>query len=365
MVFPMTQCNYIYASGLRIKEGDGVVELDGKTLRVVRDGSGQSRPDLPLADPPSDGTITLRKLRAVLEERGDSSIKLSVEHHVSTYTRPEGEKQRFSVDMDPSAAMGRQGREGDFRDAAEKMTREDRTSAALYQLTTLPYSNKQSGSETADRLRFSIEEAGGWNEAFRQLDERFSLHADDRLLYEALEYASRTFAGRADMIRVAWPLMGDPARIPDKYFRLAESYFCLEGWKQRGGHKFVDVAFERMSDDSLYGVLYNGLTDERFRTDYLLVIADPDRLQRIIGWYKPVWMPDSMGPVSSWEGPGSDDHYVKFLSRVARSVGKHSALSSRGTTTGATAERHMDEPKFTGDRANGGREWTGYTYLHS
>ena len=333
----MTQCNYIYASGLRIKEGDGVVEIDGKTLRVVRDGSGQSRPDLPMVDPPSDGTITLRDLRAELSRRGDSSIKLSVEHNVPTYTWPKGEKQRFSVDMDPSAAMGRAGREGDFRGAAEKMTREDRTSAALYQLRTLPYSNKQSGSETADRLRFSIEEAGGWNEAFRQLDERFSLHADDRLLYEALEYANRTFEGRADMIRVAWPLMGDPSRVPDEYFRNAERYFSLEGWKQAGGHKFVDIAFERMSDDSLYGVLYNGLTDERYRSDYLLVITDLDRLQRIKGWYKPLWVPDSMGLVSKRQGPGSNDHYVQFLSRVARSVTKHFPTPSGGSTTGAAA----------------------------
>ena len=305
------------------------MEIDGKTLRVVRDGSGRSRPDLPMVDPPSDGTITLRDLRAELSRRGDSSIKLSVEHNVLAYARPKDEKQRFSVDMDPSAAMGRAGREGDFRGAAEKMTREDRTSAALYQLTTLPYSNKQSGSETADRLRFSIEEAGGWNEALPQLDERFSLHADDRLLHDALEYTSE-YDRRADMIRVAWPLMGDPSRVPDEYFRMAVNYSRSVGYKQAGGHKFVDIAFDRISDDDLHGILYNALTEERYRSDYLLVIADPDRLQRIKRWYKPAWVPDSMGPVSNWQGPGSDDHYVQFLSRVARSVTKHFPASSGG-----------------------------------
>ena len=333
----MTQCNYIYASGLRIKEGDGVVELDGKTLRVVRDGSGQSRPDLPLDGfIRSDGSITLSDLKAELSRRGDSAIDI----HVSQWARPlaGGPIVSFSVALDPDAAMGRQGREGDFRGAAEKMTPYGRTSAALYQLKTLPYSNKQSGSETADRLRFAIEEAGGLGEALPYLDERFALHADKDLLDETFKFAgSGPYDRTAHFIRIAGPLVADPSRVNDKDFERMANYFRGGGWQQTDdGHKFVNSAFERMDDYNLHDILYEALTDDRRRAAYLELITDPVRLSRITTWYNPQRM--------TAEGVNSPGHKVEFLSRVARIVSEQFVTTS--------------EPKFTGDPAADGREWS-------
>jgi hypothetical protein len=304
----VTQCNYIYASGLRIKEGDGVVIVGGRALRVIRDGSGRSNPDLPLPGSASLGTITLRDLREELLVREHPAITLFVDH-----VTPDGKQLSFYVDLDPSAAMGRQGREGDFRDAAEKMKPAARTSAALYQLTTLPYSNKQSGSETADRLRFSIEEAGGLEAALPYLDYRFALHADQSLLDEALSFCRSAKGKRdGDMIRVAGAVMGDPSRVSEEHFTLAYRYFQLFSTHHADGHIFVDSAFERLPDNSLHDILYNGLTGVSSRGEYLRLITDPLRLQRITEWYE-------RGPRSS-SGVRSPGYHVEFLSRVARSV---------------------------------------------
>ena len=304
----MTQCSYIYASGLRIKERDGVVIVGGKALRVVRDGSGQSRMDLPLPGSASLGTIVLRDLREELSRREHTAITLFVDH-----VTPDGEKLSFFVDMDPAAAVGRQGREGDFRGAVAGMKPERRVDAALYQLTTLPYSNKQSGSETADRLRFAIEEAGGLEAALPYLDYRFALHADQSLLDETLSFCrGQRHAGTRDMIRVAGSVMGDPSRVSDEHFTLAYQYFQLYGTHHADGHKFVDSAFDRLGDDSLHDILYYGLKNVSSRGEYLRLITDPLRLQRITEW-------NERGPRSSG-GVRSPGYHVEFLSRVAHSV---------------------------------------------
>jgi hypothetical protein len=304
----VTQCSYVYASGLRIKEGDGVVIVGGRALRVIRDGSGRSNPDLPLPGSASLGTITLRDLREELLIREHPAITLFVDHVTS-----DGKKLSFYVDMDPAAAMGRQGRDGDFRGAVAGMKPERRVDAALYQLATLPYSNKQSGSETADRLRFSIEEAGGLEAALPYLDYRFALHADQSLLDETLSFCRAAKGKRdSDMIRVAGAVMGDPSRVSDEHFTLAYRYFQLFGTHHADGHIFVDSAFYRLPDNSLHNILYNGLTGVSLRGEYLRLISDPLRLQRIIEWHERG--PRSLTDVRS---PG---HHVEFLSRVARSV---------------------------------------------
>ena len=306
----MTQCNYIYASGLRIKEGDGVVVIDGRTLRVVRDGSGQSRPDLPVDGfTRSVGTITLSELKAELYRRGDSAIDI----HVNYLHMRNGHIMNFSVGLYPDAAAGRKGREGDFRGAAEKMTPHERNSAGLYQLITLPYSNKQSGSETADRLRFAIEEAGGVLEALPYLDERFALHADKDLRDETFKIAGSGPSERTEhYIRVAGNLVADPACVDDRDFEKMVNYFAADGLRQENGHKFVDSAFERMGDNELQRVLYQGFMDDSHRAAYLTLITDPVRLSRITTWYDPQRM--------TAEGVNSPGHKVEFLSRVARSV---------------------------------------------
>ena len=109
----MTQCNYIYASGLRIKDGDGCVMVDGNKLRVVRDGNGKSRVDLERMSWETgftQGEISLKDLRTLLAERGEPLITLEV-----SAAKPGGGTLRFYVPLDPSKAMGRQGREGDFK----------------------------------------------------------------------------------------------------------------------------------------------------------------------------------------------------------------------------------------------------------
>ena len=335
----MTQCNYIYASGLRIKEGDGVVHLGGKVLMVVRDGSGQSRPDLPLADDFLDGTITLSDLGKRLSDMGKESLRLYV-----CARNARRVDQEFFVDIDPAAAMGRQGREGDFRGAVAAMEPYHRVRAAVYQLSTLPYSNKQSGSETSDRLRFAIEEAGGFMEAHRYLDERFSLHADQGLLDETLAWVAKVeyrWAGDA-MIRVAGYAIGDPLRVSNEHFQFAVEHLLrsedIHSTNRSVGPEFINRAFDRLDDDSLKELLYRGLKNDRYRADYLRVITRPDRLRRIEEWGSPesILSHDVRNP--------QHQHNVEFLSRVARSLSEQLVTPA--------------EPKFTGDPRADGLEWS-------
>lgn len=300
----MTQCNFMYASGLRIKEGDGVVELDGKTLRVIRDGRGRSNMDLPLSEPPSDGTITLKDLRASLSERGESSIELRVRDKTS-----DGEYLAFSVDMDPSAAAGRQGREGDFAGALLKMSRDEQVAASLYQLRTLPDSDKQAGSETSERLRLAVETVGGVAEALPYLDGRFGLLADQSLLDETLSYITSEAYGPGiryfppghrqwlnylpstkrdeigpTVLRIAGAAISDPSRVPDEYFEHVVKYECHRELDDSIKLEFVDNTFDRLDDESLRELLHKSLKWKRSRVEFTALITDPDRLQRIISW---------------------------------------------------------------------------------
>ena len=278
----MAQCSYIYATGLRIASGEGVVDLDGRMLRVVRDGKGKSRLDLALANPPSDGEISLKDLRAVLEARGESSTELRVRTMSA-----DGQATWFAVDINPGAAMGRQGRDGDFKSAIEKMSGSGKVAASLYQLRTLPDSDKQAGRETSERLRLAVETVGGVAEALPHLDGRFGLLADKALLEETLahitapgfESGSRAvgFESAEALIRVAGTAIGDPARVPDKYFELAAE--CMNrGFFSETKDDFIDVAFERLDDAALIGLLRQTLPSWARYELYL----KPGRLERLV-----------------------------------------------------------------------------------
>jgi hypothetical protein len=77
-----------------------VVELDGKTYRVIRNGKGASRLDRKSDDPVSDGEITLKDLEARLKAQGRSSIDAVVQTQEGS----------FPGSLDPSSAMCHQGR---------------------------------------------------------------------------------------------------------------------------------------------------------------------------------------------------------------------------------------------------------------
>ena len=289
----MTQCSYIYATGLRIASGEGVVDLDGRILRVVRDGKGKSRLDLAFTDPPSDGEISLKDLRAALEARGESSIDLRVRTMSA-----DGQATWFAVDINPDAAMGRQGREGDFKSAIEKMSDSGKVAASLYQLRTLPDSDKQAGKETSERLRLAVDTAGGMAVALSHLDGRFGLHADQALLDEAIAHiiewdlvgnplsedvdtaqqqvSDKAFEIAANLIRVSGAAIGDPSRVSDKYFELA-SACMLGGLDYPARYDFLDNAFERLDDGSIRAQLWQ--TDSGADRDILL---KQGRLERLV-----------------------------------------------------------------------------------
>jgi hypothetical protein len=271
--------------------GDGVVELDGRTLRVVRDGKGKSRLDLAFTDPPSDGEISLKDLRAALEARGESSIELQVRTKLAG-----GQDISFSVDINPDAAMGRQGRAGDFKSAIENMSPREQLEASLYQLMTLPDSDKQAGRETSERLRLAVKEAGGFTVALSHLDGRFGLHADQALLDEAIAHivkwpelqtlpedadaaqkqiSEKAFEIATNLIRVAGTAMGDPSRVSDKYFELAAS--CVLGANIANRYDFLNNAFERLDDSSLIKIVRQ--TDSGADIDILL---KQGRLERLV-----------------------------------------------------------------------------------
>jgi hypothetical protein len=185
----MAQCGYIYASGLRIESGEGTVELDGKTLRVIRNGKGKSRLDRPLTDPPSDGEITLKDLEAELAKSGQTTVAISV-----------GGDHPFSTSLAPASAMGRLGRQGDFRAAFAEMDPEERKNAALYQLyESLPYSDKSARADTQARLA-AVLEIVDVTTLTETLPPEFGLFASDEQMKKALASASPT-----DALRFARP----------------------------------------------------------------------------------------------------------------------------------------------------------------
>jgi hypothetical protein len=375
----MTQCSYIYASGLRIEAGDGVVELDGKTLRVLRDGKGESRPDLPQDNPRSDGTITLKDLRTALSERGESSIELTVKSKSAS-----GENLSFSVMLDPDAAMGRKGREGDVEGAFNAMksylgegSSASQRAAGVYQLMTLPDSDKQAGNETHLRLRLAVHYAGGIA-AIPHLDGRFGLLADQVLLertltqitsgryrdlqleraraedhtktmqyvfsgasaqtsFKAFEKQQRALA--ADQpdslwnpilieeigqtaVRVAGAAISDPSRVSDEHFKIIAESLLQHETDRTKRVEFVHNTFDRIDDGLLRETLYRGLKDKRTRAEYTALITNQDRLQRIEDW-DPDKNPNmsmlrELHNMTTWDPAHLQ---ARFLGDVARHVG--------------------------------------------
>ena len=283
----MTQCGYIYASGLRVKDGDGCVIVDGKRLRVVRDGNGKSRLDLEnhgsLLIDRTDGEISLRDLQTVLAERGEASTTIEVSAET-----PEGGHLRFYVNLDPSKAMGRQGREGDFKRTMTWLSPNQTfaENVSRYQLMTLPDSDKQAGRETAERLRLAVTILGV-DRAQSHLDGRFGLLADQALLDETLAYIASENSlenpGRA-VLRVTGKAISDPSRVSDKHFKLAADWVLSHETNAGKKLEFVNDSFGRLDDDSLREALYRGLKDKDTRAEYTMMITDPDRLQRIKDW---------------------------------------------------------------------------------
>ena len=359
----MTQCSYIYASGLRIKEGDGCVIVDGKRLRVVRDGNGKSRLDLEnhgnLLIDHTDGEISLRDLRTVLAERGEASTTIEVSAET-----PEGSHLRFYVSLDPSKAMGRQGREGDFKRTLTWLSPNQAfaENVSRYQLMTLPDSDKQAGRETAERLRLAVTILGV-DRAQSHLDGRFGLLADQALLDETLAYitsekysddqraAARQYAvyenggsvrdndnqnatggiwmpspllqeaGEA-VVRVTGQAISDPSRVSDEHFKLAADWVLSHETNGATKLEFVDNTFDRLDDDSLRETLYQGLKDKDTRAEYTVMITDPDRLQRIKDWNPDV--NPNMSIVRELRNMTTLDsahRQARFLGEVARDLG--------------------------------------------
>ena len=359
----MTQCSYIYASGLRIKEGDGCVIVDGKRLRVVRDGNGKSRLDLEnhgnLLIDHTDGEISLRDLRTVLAERGEASTTIEVSAET-----PEGGHLRFYVSLDPSKAMGRQGREGDFKRTLTWLSPNQAfaENVSRYQLMTLPDSDKQAGKETAERLRLAVTILGV-DRAQSHLDGRFGLLADQALLDETLAYitsekysddqraAARQYAvyenggsvrdndnqnatrgtwmpspllqeaGEA-VVRVTGQAISDPSRVSDEHFKLAADWVLSHETNGATKLEFVDNTFDRLDDDSLRETLYQGLKDKDTRAEYTVIITDPDRLQRIKDWNPDV--NPNMSIVRELRNMTTLDsahRQARFLGEVARDLG--------------------------------------------
>lgn len=272
----MAQCDYLYASGVRVESGRGVVEIDGKPMRVVRNGKGKPRGDRPDAATGTVGEVSLKDLQARLAAGGAGTITMSV----ST------ESGSFSVLLDPSKAMGRQGRQGDFSSALNAMPAAQRKAAALYQLETLPYSGEQDASVTSERLRLVLDAAGGLSEVFDRLDARFGMFADPVTLSQALAFAvaqpaeENGYSGfRAEgIIRVSGSALADPARVSDEYFELARNAASAHLVDASHRAAFLDAGFERLDDVALKTYL----RQSDFNADHHVFASTNERLDRIV-----------------------------------------------------------------------------------
>jgi hypothetical protein len=132
----MSQCNYIYISGLRVKSGDATITLNDQQLKLVRGGNGK----------PAPGSISIKQLRAALEEQGSSTIEATVT------VKSGASEASFKAPVDPSRAVGRRGRECDAVATLAKMDPADARLAAAHQISTLPYSLKAGRNEAERRL---------------------------------------------------------------------------------------------------------------------------------------------------------------------------------------------------------------------
>jgi hypothetical protein len=189
------------------------------------------------------------------------------------------------------------------------MSRDGQVAASLYQLKTLPDSDKQAGSETSERLRLAVETVGGVAEALPHLDGRFGLLADQSLLDETLAYVTSEAYGPGQryfapgtrqwlnylpstkrdevgptVLRIAGAALSDPSRVPDEYFEHVVKYECVRELNDSIKLEFVDNTFDRLDDASLKQLLYKGLKWKRSRVEFTALITDPDRLQRIVDW---------------------------------------------------------------------------------
>jgi hypothetical protein len=201
----MSICDYLYVSGLRVESGQAVVLLDGKRLRVVRNGKGASRTTLASENPPSDGEITLKDLQARLKASGAKTATVQV-------ATPDGS---FAATLDPARAMGRKGRTGDYAAALAGMDPASREIAARYQLRTLPY-----GEENASVAKARLSEVLRHidiTECTTFLPPQFGLFAPEAAVRDALRVAAP-----ADALRFA------AAAMTDDEFRSATDAAPLE-----------------------------------------------------------------------------------------------------------------------------------------
>jgi hypothetical protein len=167
----MAGCPYLHIGGLRVRSGDAVVELNGAKLRVVHGSKGRSRLDRPSFFPPSDGEITVRDLKAALAANGQVEIDTVVfTSHGS-----------FSTPLDPANAQGRKGREQDTFATLCSLNPAQRRAAALYQLSTLPDSDKSSAEATRERVR-AIESFLTAEDVANHADSRFGTFASDEMV---------------------------------------------------------------------------------------------------------------------------------------------------------------------------------------
>lgn len=138
-------CSYFYAAGgFRIESGSALVTvlIDGQEtdLRVIRNGSGRSRID--------KGEISLSDLAEMFPEQESFDIKVT-HNGVS-----------IPLSLNPSSAMGRQGRESikDLRDSLESLDPVSRKILAELQMETLPY-GKEHSKEALSRLKWALYQA--------------------------------------------------------------------------------------------------------------------------------------------------------------------------------------------------------------
>lgn len=167
----MAGCPYLHIGGLRARSGDAVVTLNGTRLRVVHDSKGRSRLNRPSFFPPSDGEITLRDLRTALDKAGVSEIEAVVFTQHGSFATP----------LDPSNSQGRKGREQDAFATLCSLDPAARRAAALYQLSTLPDSNKASTEATRSRVR-AIERFVSMEEILAHADSRYGDHASEEMV---------------------------------------------------------------------------------------------------------------------------------------------------------------------------------------
>jgi hypothetical protein len=249
--------------------------------------------------------------------------------------------------------------------------------AGVYQLMTLPDSDKQAGSETHLRLRLAVHYAGGVA-AIPYLDGRFGLLADQVLLertltqitsgryrdlqldraraedytktmqyvfsgasaqtsFKAFEKQQRALA--ADQpdslwnpilieeigqtaVRVAGAAISDPSRVSDEHFKIVAESLLKHETDRAKRVEFVHNTFDRIDDDLLRETLYRGLKDKRTRAEYTALITNQDRLQRIADW-DPDKNPNmsTVGELHNMLTWDPAHLQARFLGDVARHVG--------------------------------------------